>query len=676
MLTKSEIDQLPSLPQVLLQLLDAINNQSADFKHIADIVRKDTATSTRLLTIANSSFYRQSQEVTTIERALMVLGIDTVKTIVITAGMNQFYQGFGQDNNELLKMLWHRSLVSAQLAQVLASLTSYSSPDEAYLCGLLTDIGQLVLLTREPDRYIAMVKSCETPAELLAQEHEAFSITHTEIASQLVDSWSIDGFMPDAVLYHHESHQAVQDSHHLVKIINLAVELSESDLTDQALSKAYGLFGLTEALTKELQTRAQSDIRSLAAKMGFSIDDADKTASIRAQQALGQRLSQLAGVAQLLPNYHSVSSLDDALMTCQRALYLALGVNKSLIFIYNAEKQTLISHNGDFSIPAVAQRSLIADAFLSNSTCYKPDGDTPLTIVDRQILRFCRTTMLVCQPLRQNKEPVGVLVLGASPEQIVDMRKRELLLQTLSEECGKILHHQQNKESGQDKAKEHYQKIIGEAVHEAGNPLSVIQNYLEVLRLKAAQNDSTSVDEEIVLIKDEIERVGEILIRLRNPRDIEDPSTDENVDINQIVGDITELFQNSLAAAKGVTISCKLDPKIGTRKINTTQLKQVLTNLLKNAIEALPAEGKIKIRTDNSINMGSRKYLGISIEDNGPGLPEEIKKELFSASKTTKGGSHSGLGLRITKRLVDELQGTIFCRSDENQGTHFQLLFP
>ncbi len=672
MLTKSEIDRLPSLPQVLLQLLDAIHSHSADFKHIADIVRQDSATTTRLLTIANSSFYRQTNEVTTIERALMVLGIDTVKTVVITAGMNQFYQGFGPQST-LLTKFWQRSLIAAQVAQVLASLTSYTSPYEAYLCGLLTDIGQLVLFSRAPAEYSNLVNQFPAPADLMEQELQTYSTTHPEIASQLLDSWHLDSFMSDAVLYQHESYQSVQDSHQLVKIINLAIELSHPLVGDECYTKAYGLFGLTEELTLELRNRSHKDVQKLADSMGFSVEDEDNRQQV-AQKALAQRLSQLAGIAQILPTHGDINGLNEAITTCQRSLYLALGVSKSILFIYNADKNQLISHNGEFSLPVVEQRSLVANAFNNNVMTRSDQQSTPLTIVDRQLLRFCKTDFLLSCPLLLNGEPMGAIAMGADETIINDLPNRTLLLNTLCADFGKILFKQLQNDQEQEAQQNQYQKAIREAVHEAGNPLSVIRNYLEVLRLKAGQSDSGNIDEEIHLINTEIERVGEILIRLRDPQSDDNAVT--QVDINKVVSDTVRLFQDSLAKPKNITIECVLDNKISVRKLNITHLKQILTNLLKNAIEALPDDGKITVRTDHSVNMGKKKFIALSIEDNGPGLPEDIQKALFSATKSTKGGTHSGLGLRITQRLVEALNGTILCRSNAQQGTQFQILLP
>lgn len=114
--TTKVVNPLPSLPQILLHILDAIHSDQADFQHIAEIIRQDAAITVRLLEIANSSFYSRAQSCTTIERALLFLGTETVKTIVITAATKQFFNQFQPTNPSFLQKFWRRSLVTANFA--------------------------------------------------------------------------------------------------------------------------------------------------------------------------------------------------------------------------------------------------------------------------------------------------------------------------------------------------------------------------------------------------------------------------------------------------------------------------------------------------------------------------------------------------------------------------------
>ena len=83
----------------------------------------------------------------------------------------------------------------------------------------------------------------------------------------------------------------------------------------------------------------------------------------------------------------------------------------------------------------------------------------------------------------------------------------------------------------------------------------------------------------------------------------------------------------------------------------------------------------LRVYTQDNVNIDGKLYVEISISDNGPGIDAEILPHLFSPIKTTKGDGHTGLGLTIVKNLINELHGSINCRSN-NKGSRFQILLP
>ena len=108
---------------------------------------------------------------------------------------------------------------------------------------------------------------------------------------------------------------------------------------------------------------------------------------------------------------------------------------------------------------------------------------------------------------------------------------------------------------------------------------------------------------------------------------------------------------------------------------NADAIKQIYTNLIKNAVEALPANGELIVYTQDYVNVDGEDHIEISVADNGPGISTDILPRLFSPIETTKGDGHAGLGLTIVKNLVNELHGSISCRSSD-KGTGFYILLP
>ena len=148
-----EVNRLPSLPNVLVEMLRACEKNQASFQELSQIISRDPVIAGRVIFLANSSFYNPGSKITTLERALFLLGTDTLKTIVITASIQQFFSAFKSAHSDFLVSFWQRSLTCALLAKSLAILTSYPNPDEVYLAGLLHNIGELVLDSNHPGLY-------------------------------------------------------------------------------------------------------------------------------------------------------------------------------------------------------------------------------------------------------------------------------------------------------------------------------------------------------------------------------------------------------------------------------------------------------------------------------------------------------------------------------------------
>lgn len=677
-------EQLPSPPQVLVRILDTIQSDRADFQRLAEIIRQDAAVATRLIGVANSSFYRRQARCETVDRALLVLGTDTVKTIVITASIKQFYSRLHSRHQPFLTAFWRRSLISANFAHILANLTSYRAPEEAYLSALLMDMGQLVLLNRHGQAYLDMWAAATSDRDLLAKEQELFGITHPDLAADIIDSWELGGFMGDAVRFHQEPGSQILDAQHLVKIVNLASSLSAPNgIGDEAVAQADQLFGLNEALTQELRLRIAADVERMAANLNIDIGSADDGA---AHDLLGERLSELSQIGQVsadLWRSESLSALEQAVI---RTLYLTLDLEHSLLFVLDPSGQQLAAFGidsgesprprdgdtkPDFALPLAPGRSLVADALLQKEAALGPVANAgELSVLDRQLLKQCQAERLLCIPLLHRETPVGVLALGL-PAGVDDPRlRRATLVQALAQEIAGAVHHHTHSGDDLDTALP-LQQRIREAVHEAGNPLSIIRNYLEMLRLKLGDTHQAAGD--LNLIREEIDRVGNILLRLRDPNPISDNETATS--LNGLVEDMARILDQSLCTTHQIALVLELDDTSPLLERDVTQVKQILTNLLKNAVEALPPGGRITLRTEAELVVNGRNFASLSVTDNGPGLPEAVLKHLFTPVSSTKGNGHSGLGLSICKKLVDEIGGSIVCRSSK-RGTQFEVLIP
>jgi len=699
-MTKLKVNRLPSLPHVLVDMLQACQGNRASFQEISLIISRDAAISARVISLANSTFYNRGTQINTIERALLVLGTDTVKTIVITASVQQFFSGFSTKHTQFLKHFWKRSLSCALIAKSLAILTSYPNPEEAYLTGLLHNIGELVLDSNYPKEFSELllnsqIKTPEDETNYLQQENDTFSVNHAQVGAWLAKEWNLGDLTADAIEFHHAPSASVQDAHHLVKLIYLASHLSIGQLRQQYSSNdiAYQLFELNASLVNEIVSKIETEVLEVAATLGIKVDESKSDQ--QAQVVLAQHVRNIGLVQTATSELTSANSKIELGRAFQSTLELLFGYMNSVVFWHQESEQVLsffMPEQPDglpIKIKLEANRSIIAEAALSNTTMHSIIPNTPnstepntpnnqLTVVDQQIKHLLKAQGLTCIPIQHKNTLFCVLVVGCN--QIIEKdSNQEKLLKYFANEiaitCADTL-----KRIHADEDKVSSDELIlraSEIAHEVNNPLNIISNYLTVLGQKFSEDNVKSnkdINEELTIVKEEIERASHILRRLKDLKH-DSCEAEPGVNINTEIKNLDILYKNSFFLLKSIT--SELDLEAGTPRITASRnhLKQILTNLVKNAVEAMPTGGTLKIATTATVNVNGKDFVEIIIQDSGSGIPEHILKDLFTPVTSTKGNGHSGLGLSITKNLVKDAKGTISCRSNDN-GTTFQILLP
>ncbi len=644
---------LPSLPQIVLRMVHACN-QEADYRELAGLIGSDTALSARVLSLANSAFFNQGKAVHSIERALLRLGIDNVRTLVITAALRQFLQELGADQWQQMRDFWRHSLATALLARTLAVLTRYGSPDEAYLVGMLHNIGQLITL-----------RSSESDGT------GSTTLTQAETAALLAQRWGLGPLAADAVRYQQIPPEEIWDTHHLVKLINLSARLAVPET--RGLEAANTLFGLTAALTQEICARVDHEVEQLAATLNIPLEGETGAGEIR-QELLAE-----------LVNQGLVNEATAALRRSSDETEFALGLLGSIEYLCDAPAIVFgvddkwltaqaISGWPDIAlrIPRSPARSIMARAAEDNRVIDSFNSEHPVAVVERQLMNLLDRQALLCLPLASRDQVSGLIVVGVD-EPVGGPRMR--LLQYLAREAGNLRAGQLNSEQSEADARviEQMEQELGlrRLVHEISNPLTIVRNYVTSLQEKLADDGALAGD--LTVIREEIDRASDLLLQLRDRQEPE--QNGDELDINTEISNLTDLLQTSLFAAHDVDCRLVLEEEATLARATRGPLRQVLVNLIRNAVEAMPEGGEIRIETAGRVWQSNRSWIEISISDNGPGLPQTILNDLFQPTQSTKGEGHSGLGLSIVKQLVDEMDGVISCRTG-SAGTRFRILLP
>lgn len=686
-----KVARLPTPPAVLIQLIDSCNDPYANFDQLAEIIQQDAAVTSKVISAANSPFYRQWRKIADLNRLLVVLGIKSVRTIAINSAVQQYFGQLGKPLERAIEQIWYYSLICAHCAQSLAELTAYPLPEEAYLAGLLHRLGQLALLQTYPDDYRKLLDEGLSGESLALAEKERFGFTSSAVGAELIDSWQLRSFISDAVLYQQQPTDSILDGSHLVKLINLASDLArlEQAAEPAVLERGDLLFGLNQAVLEKLLEESRKKAFNSAKSLNIALpSETDELAATQHHQALGERVKQAALFGGGIDSLPEKGDLPMVLQQIQRDLDLLFGIKRSCFLLPDKEHHRLLpcapslpddSRLADLAFSIDEERSLAAKAFLSQQIRHVDEETqaSDLPVADRQLARYLKQDGLIYLPLTDQHQPLGLIAVGALPPEGSASHDQLELLGLFAREAARTLLRQREIEQLQERAiddeRAAFQLQARKVVHEANNPLGIINNYLHILGMKLGEDHP--VQEELVIIREEIERVGKIILRIRDiPEELEQQQ--RTLDINQLIEELDKLFQSSLFASHNISSTLDLDRSMPGIRTQRGHMKQILTNLMKNASEAMEQGGNLTITTRDNAFLNGKTYIEIQVIDDGPGIAQEVMQQLFTPVTSTKGSSHSGLGLAIVKNLMDELSGHLSCTSNEGQGTRFQLYLP
>ncbi len=209
-------------------------------------------------------------------------------------------------------------------------------------------------------------------------------------------------------------------------------------------------------------------------------------------------------------------------------------------------------------------------------------------------------------------------------------------------------------------------ELSAAVAHEIRNPITAIGGFSR--RLLRSENLSEADCRTVQVIADEALRVEEILGRLLSTAQREELQV-RSVDLNDLVGDICSLLRDRVAEA-GITLSSEPGQGLPRITLDERRIRQVLLNLVQNAIEAIELRGEIRLQTEQEGN-----WVAIHVADDGCGMDGEQQKQIFRAFYTTK-DSGTGLGLALARRIVRQHGGELAVQSNLGEGTRFSIRLP
>ncbi len=693
---------LPSMPQVLVRLIDACHQPEVDLQKVAQIVSKDSTLTAKILQLVNSAFVGTRRPFIDVRQAVIYLGADTVRNLAVSISVQQVFRRIETNGLLSLDRFWCHSYENALLARRIARAISYPDPSEAYLGGLLHDIGKLLLWMAFPGKYAPLLLKgvrCHN-GRLAFLEQEKLHINHCEAGAWLMDQWRLPSLFADAIRFHHHPAEELEQGLPLTRIISLADLLSHTRPPDHEVEATAGrLLHLTPEQVATLGEGIEEQLREVADTMGIRIPK--QSLSSLEQEPESETLHRETSI-DLISRVRDITQLTGMLDNLLRAgdrKQIAGAVEQSMKILFNEETCFLLLMDAegnelygfaspDNSLehqaarvrfrPADHKESLPGQAVFQGHAVHSfmEDGENTGTLLDSQLVRLLDSNGMAVIPMLHRRQLMGLIVIGITDSRSSLLRHPAPLRLLAGQAAAGLFLSHLHQTQAERMAKERIAAatmVARKIAHEINNPLAILRNYIKILEMKLGEDET--VREDLAVIDQEFARIGQITSQL------DDLATDRllirprRLDLNQLLEEILRMFRKSLPPEQEIEIRFEPDPDLPEVETDPDCIRQILINLLGNAVDALQDKGTItvSVRAEEE-DIGEHSLL-LTVTDTGPGIPESLLPTLFDAGISTKGGGHSGLGLAIVRKIAERLGGTITCSSSE-KGTIFSVILP
>ncbi len=205
------VDRLPTLPIIHTKLTNLLQAPNTTAKMISDVISEDQAIAVKVLNLVNSAFYSLPQKIGSLKHAIVVLGLNQIKNLVLVTSTIKMFKELNSDSLFDMQKFWEHSIGCAVAARVLAETAYLKKPDDVFTGGLLHDIGKLVhavYLREEFATIIADVNESRLP--IIEAERKILGCDHTYTGGVLATKWNLSQGTVDMIEHHHLSDHSAE----------------------------------------------------------------------------------------------------------------------------------------------------------------------------------------------------------------------------------------------------------------------------------------------------------------------------------------------------------------------------------------------------------------------------------------------------------------------------------
>ena len=730
-----QLEELPTLPAVAVKVLDVTSREDADIKEVVRLISSDVSLTTRILQLVHRADMGVRGEVNSVERAVVLLGFDAVRSAVLAISVFQTFQSDpatrpAAANHFLAEEFWKHSVAVACCAELLAGelVSTYGrnidvDPSEAFVCGLLHDLGKVALDAALPKSFDKVCEATELLRGNIADlERTIIGLDHMVVGKRLAERWGLPATIRDCIWLHGQLPAALPSNvrnPRLVNLITLADCLAREQhlgfsgnfsfsVPRQPLIDAIGLpDGAAERVLQKLVQAIEPRAKALGLGSGSS-NELYQQALSQANRELGRMSGVLAAknrrLAVRAKFFDALSHFQSELRPDAPPQSVLHAIGQTAVSVLSASSAAVFSVTPGQTYAEVilvdAQGDLFEQTVVDSPTSlHKPvGGDGPVLacgndlewllsavsprLGDDHRYWICLEADGVCiggvvwgartgeaQRLSPQVQELTALATGWSLTLRTSQIREEA--RALSEQLAEANRRLQNAQNEILRVKTMI--TVGEmaagAAHEMNNPLAVISGRAQIL---ATQLTDPKLKHSANLICEQAHTITDIISELMA---FAKPHAAKIVEceLPELVGKAlheTKLVTDPADRQIEVTMT-DVPPVLVDPQQVTAALKEVITN----AIQATdPTLGQITIHAAYDA-YSSR--VALTIADNGHGMDEETIKRAFDPFFSSKpAGRRRGLGLAKALRWVEASGGSMRLESRQGKGTRGSILLP
>ncbi|NTU99246.1 HDOD domain-containing protein, partial [Candidatus Falkowbacteria bacterium] len=643
-------------PTATFPIIEMIFSQKTDdlsFDLVAEKIEKTASAGLIANLIKVASSLTRSNQVNSVKDAATRLGLKGIGKLILSIEMMRIFTE--KRNSAIEEMMWKESFTAAVCSKILAERCSSEKGkakkdlvNRVFTSCLLAHVGMIILLDFEEEPYLRILENAYFDFDDISEmEIKKYGITHARLAHDIMSIWNFPSSFTFNVLCHDgvpkdfEASEAQEQEAaivHTACLIGFMFATENLFLKNRIIDKCSAHFGLDPVEVEEILRRAKGEIDNAVVSFGVPAPDVNDYKHIKLGAEKG---------------------IDNDNVHQSRMIKVILGSRA-----YNIEP--------NFSIRAFFRKSngKTARTEREGEKCY-------LFFSDKLLCNNCPIKRIAKWESMTTAQALKTGGVAMAPCREIFMLPDNRYRQKIGKMTIDLL---DNAEEEKDPFKGDNMNAIEERLqladwvrmiaHDFNNILTVISNHTQIIMLRT--DEQPQIFDSAKKIANMVDIAAIMTSRIARTGD-EQPESRQVIDPGELLGEMEDEFQ---LLTKGIQNKTSFrvtnDASLARLYADPLAIRRILMNLVINAQQSFPDEQKGEI----FIMIGEEgEKIIITVSDNGPGIPDEIKPLIFDKRFTTK-PEGSGLGLYIVKDEVERLGGSITCASLVGRGTTFNITIP